>query len=301
MRRLRTTSAVAAVAVIMALAGCSSGEASDPSAIKGSFDIGGRSLYLECTGTGTPTIVMDAGLGNSHTTWAKVVPDVRGADRTCTYDRANIGASDKAPTPRTSSDVVDDLHRLLEAAKVPAPYVLVGHSFAGMSMRLFASTYPNEVVGLVLVDPTPPTFIDDECAIVDAGLCDRLRADASPTKNPEGLDIDASAKALAAAGPLPAVPMIVLAATVHHQATITDLCRRGADRGAVATTPAGTRGEPPDRSYRGRGGRPRHPIAAPGGGGRRASLRARDDLSGTTRRRSPTSWSARCRLLDGDA
>lgn len=133
MTRLRTTSAVAAVAVIMALAGCSSGEASDPSAIKGSFDIGDRSLYLECTGTGTPTIMMDAGLGNSHTTWAKVVPDVRGANRTCTYDRANIGASDKAPTPRTSSDVVDDLHRLLETAKVPAPYVLVGHSFAGMN------------------------------------------------------------------------------------------------------------------------------------------------------------------------
>lgn len=222
MRRLRTTSAVAAVAVIIALAGCSSSEASDPSAIKGSFDIGGRSLYLECTGTGTPTIVMDAGLGNSHTTWAKVVPDARTANRTCTYDRANIGASDKAPTPRTSSDVVDDLHRLLQAAKVPAPYVLVGHSFAGMSMRLFASTFPNEVVGLVLIDPTPPTFIDDECAIVDAGLCDRLRADSSPTKNPDGLDIDASAKALAAAGPLPAVPMVVLAATVHHQATITD-------------------------------------------------------------------------------
>jgi pimeloyl-ACP methyl ester carboxylesterase len=222
MTRLRTSSAAAALVTVMALAGCSAGQASDPSAIKGSFDIGGRSLYLECTGTGTPTIVMDAGLGNSHTTWAKVVPDVHGANRTCTYDRANIGASDKAPTPRTSSDVVDDLHRLLAAAKVPAPYVLVGHSFAGMSMRLFASTFPNEVVGLVLVDPAPPTFIDDECAIVDASLCDKLRADASPARNPDGLDIDASAKALTAADPLPAVPMIVLAATVHHQATITD-------------------------------------------------------------------------------
>lgn len=222
MTRLRTSSAAAAVAIVIAFAGCSAGEASDPSAIKDTFDVGGRSLYLECTGTGTPTIVMDAGLGNSHTTWVKVVPDVRGANRTCTYDRANIGASDKAPTPRTSSDVVDDLHRLLEAAKVPAPYVLVGHSFAGMSMRLFASTFPDEVVGLVLVDPTPPTFIDDECAIVNASLCDTLRADSRPAENPDGLDIDGSAEALGAAGPLPTIPMVVLAATIHHQTAITD-------------------------------------------------------------------------------
>jgi pimeloyl-ACP methyl ester carboxylesterase len=220
--RLRASMAAAAAAVLIAIAGCSAGASSDPSAIKGSFDIGGRSLYLECSGTGTPTIVMDAGLGNDHTTWAKVVPEVRGANRTCTYDRANIGASDKATKPRTSSDVVDDLHRLLAAAKVPAPYILVGHSFAGMSMRLFASTYPTEVVALVLVDPTPPTFIDDECAIVSTSLCDTLRADSAASKNPDGLDIAGSAAALAAAGPLPAVPLVVLAATVHHQTTITD-------------------------------------------------------------------------------
>jgi pimeloyl-ACP methyl ester carboxylesterase len=221
MRLLASPTAFAA-AVVIAFAGCSAGATADPSAIKGSFDIGSRSLYLECSGTGTPTIVMDAGLGNDHTTWAKVAPDVHGANRTCTYDRANIGASDKAPKPRTSSDVVDDLHRLLAVAKVSAPYILVGHSFAGMSMRLFASTYPNEVVALVLVDPTPPTFIDDECAIVSTSLCDTLRADSAPAKNPDGLDIVGSAAALAAAGPLPAVPLVVLAATIHQQTAITD-------------------------------------------------------------------------------
>jgi pimeloyl-ACP methyl ester carboxylesterase len=221
-KRLRASWSAAFVALVVALGGCSSGSTSDPSAIKGSFDIGGRSLYLECTGTGTPTIVMDAGLGNDHTTWAKVVPEVRGANRTCTYDRANIGASDKASKPRTSSDVVDDLHRLLAAANVHAPYVLVGHSFAGMSIRLFASRYPGEIVGLVLVDPTPPTFIDDQCAIVSPSLCDTLRADSVPANNPDGLDIAGSASALAAAGPLPAVPLVVVAATVHHQTAITD-------------------------------------------------------------------------------
>jgi pimeloyl-ACP methyl ester carboxylesterase len=165
---------------------------------------------------------MDAGLGNSHTTWSQVVPGLRGHNQTCTYDRANIGASDKAPTPRTSADVVDDLHRLLAAAKVSGPYVLVGHSFAGMSVRLFASTYPRDVVGLVLVDPTPPTFIDDECALVEPTLCSTLTADAAPAKNPDGLDLAGSAKALAAAPGLPAIPMVVLAATVHHQSAISD-------------------------------------------------------------------------------
>lgn len=219
---LTRPSVAALAALLLVLAGCGTDPSPDPTPVAGLFDIGDRSLFVECTGSGSPTIVMDAGLGNSHTTWSKVVPGVRDSNRTCTYDRANIGASDKAPTPRTSAEVVDDLHRLLSAAEIPAPYVLVGHSFAGMSVRLFASTYPSEVVALVLVDPTPPTFIDDECAIVDAALCETLRADSAPEKNPDGLDIAGSAAALAVAGPLPSIPMVVLAATVHHQTAIKD-------------------------------------------------------------------------------
>lgn len=221
-----TSTAVALRALVLTLvpllAACGASASPDPNAIKGKFDVGGRSLYLECAGVGSPTIVMDAGLGNSHTTWSAVVPGVRDTNRTCAYDRANIGDSDKAAVPRTSADVVADLHQLLTAAKVAGPYLLVGHSFAGMSMRLYASTYPTDVVGLVLVDPTPPTFIDDECAIVDPTLCATLRADSAPSKNPDGLDIAGSAAKLAAAGPLPAVPLLVLAATTHHQTAIKD-------------------------------------------------------------------------------
>jgi pimeloyl-ACP methyl ester carboxylesterase len=223
---MSTVTAVAlralALTLVVLLAACGASASPDPNAIKGKFDVGGRSLYLECAGAGSPTIVMDAGLGNSHTTWNAVVPGVRDGNRTCTYDRANIGDSDKATVPRTSADVVADLHELLAAAKVAGPYLLVGHSFAGMSMRLYASTYPADVVGVVLVDPTPPTFVDDECAIVDATLCAALRADSAPTKNPDGLDMAGSAARLAAAGPLPAVPLVVLAATTHHQAAIKD-------------------------------------------------------------------------------
>jgi len=193
----------------------------DPGSIRGSFDVGNRSLYLECVGEGSPTIVMETGNGGDHTAWEDVVPSVRDTNQTCTYDRANLGASDSAPTPRTSADVVEDLHGLLTVAGIPAPYVLVGHSFGGISMRLYAATYPDEVAGLVLVDPTPTTFVDDACAIVDATACESMGAEFDPSLN-EGLDIVGSADALLAAGPLPAVPLVVLVADDHSQDAITD-------------------------------------------------------------------------------
>jgi pimeloyl-ACP methyl ester carboxylesterase len=193
----------------------------DPGSIRGSFDVGDRSLYIECVGAGAPTIVMETGLGGDHSAWEQVVPDLRGANQTCTYDRANVGESDQAPTPRTSADVVADLHGLLEAAGIPAPYVLVGHSFGGISMRLYASTYPDDVAGLVLVDPTPTTFVDDACAIVDETACESMGAEFEPSRG-EGLDLVGSANALSAAGPLPAVPLLVLVADDHSQDAVTD-------------------------------------------------------------------------------
>lgn len=196
-------------------------QAWDPGSIRGSFDVGDRSLYLECVGEGTPTIVMDSGLGRDHTAWEQVVPELRGANQTCTYDRANVGESDEALTPRTSADVVADVHGLLEAGGIPAPYVLVGHSFGGISMQLYTSTYPADVAGLVLVDSTPPTFLDDACAVVDAAGCESMTAEFDPSRG-EGLDLVGSADALSAAGPLPDVPLVVLVADDHSQDAITD-------------------------------------------------------------------------------
>ena len=115
-----------------------------------------------------------------------------------------------------------DLHRLLEVAGVNPPYVLVGRSFGGFSVGLFASTHPGDVAAVVLVDAPPINFVDDECAIVDAGLCERLPADWQPSKNPEGLDVAGSGSGIAAPAPFPAVPLVVLAATNHHQSAITD-------------------------------------------------------------------------------
>ncbi|MEO8468365.1 MAG: alpha/beta hydrolase [Chloroflexota bacterium] len=209
-------------AVVIILAACSAAPSPDPTSIKGKFDVGGRSLYVECSGSGSPTVVMDAGLGNTHDTWRLVAPMIAKHTRTCTYDRANLGASDPAAKPRSSAEVIADLDALLKAAAISGPYVLVGHSFGGLSMRLFAAEHPADVVGIVLVDPTPVTFVDRECAIVTKALCDALRKGWEPSANPEGLDFFKTVAEVLAAGPLPTVPLVVLAATNHHQAAITD-------------------------------------------------------------------------------
>lgn len=197
----------------------------DPSAIRGSFDVGGRSLYLECVGEGSPTVVMEAGSGGDHTTWEAVVGGVRGSHRTCTYDRANTGESSAVPGVRTSWDVVADLHVLLDTAQIPPPYILVGHSLGGISTRLFAASYADEVVGVVLVDATPPTFVEDACVVVDAAQCAIFRSDFQPEHN-DGVDIADSSSAIAAAAPLQPMPLVVLAANDHGHDGFTPELRR---------------------------------------------------------------------------
>ena len=117
-------------------------------------DIGGRRLHVSCTGTGSPTVILEAGLGDSSETWNAVQPAVAGFTRVCAYDRANKGTSDPDPRPefRTSRVIIDDLSRLLRAAPISGPYVLVGHSLGGAHIRLYASRFPKDVVGMVLVD-----------------------------------------------------------------------------------------------------------------------------------------------------
>ncbi len=95
---------------------------------------------------------MDAGLGDSYLTWRSIQPLAARSTRVCAYDRAGLGYSDRGPEPRDSRRLVAELHALLRQAHLPAPYVLVGHSFGGFNTRLFAYTWPDEVAALVLVD-----------------------------------------------------------------------------------------------------------------------------------------------------
>ena len=113
---------------------------------------GGRRLNLYCRGDGSPTVVFDSGLGDSTVAWALVQPAIAKKTRACSYDRAGLAFSDAATRPNDAKNDAEDLHALLHAAHVAPPYILVGHSAAGMAVRVFADHYRDEVVGMVIVD-----------------------------------------------------------------------------------------------------------------------------------------------------
>ncbi len=115
-------------------------------------DVGGYKLNLDCSGEGSPTVILEGGVGAPAMIWALVQPQVAPFTRVCSYDRAGYGWSDSGPMPRTSARIAQELHTLLHNASVDPPYILVGHSFGGFDIRLFAASHPDEVAGVVLVD-----------------------------------------------------------------------------------------------------------------------------------------------------
>jgi len=136
--------------------------------------VGDHRLHIRCDGEGGPPVIFDAALGGSSLSWSLVHPAVARLTRACSYDRAGFGWSDAGPLPRTAGRIADELHELLRAAAVPPPYVLVGHSYGGLVMRLYASRHPNDVAGLVLIEPaipeewTNPT--DEQRALIARGV-----------------------------------------------------------------------------------------------------------------------------------
>jgi pimeloyl-ACP methyl ester carboxylesterase len=121
----------------------------------GLFDIGGRKMFLSCSdgAPGRPTVILESGMNETSASWSTIVPQIAAFTRVCVYDRAGLGKSESAgDTRRSSVQIVADLRSLLRTAGVEPPYVMVGHSFGGLNARLFAATYPTEVVGIVLVD-----------------------------------------------------------------------------------------------------------------------------------------------------
>jgi pimeloyl-ACP methyl ester carboxylesterase len=115
-------------------------------------DVGGHHLHLHCVGQGSPTVVLDAGLGAFSLDWGAVQPQIATSTRVCAYDRAGLGWSEPGPLPRSPQQFAAELYALLTNAGVEGPYVLVAHSISGKTARLFASQHPNDVAGMVLVD-----------------------------------------------------------------------------------------------------------------------------------------------------
>jgi pimeloyl-ACP methyl ester carboxylesterase len=125
-------------------------------------DVGTHNLYIHCLGTGRPTVVIDTGLGESYESWDYIITTLSRQTRVCAYDRAGYGRSEPGPMPRDSQRTADELHLLLANSGEDAPFLLVGHSLGGLNMQLYASTYPEEVTGLVLLDPSPLAWMMGE-------------------------------------------------------------------------------------------------------------------------------------------
>ena len=179
--------------------------------IEGLFDVGsGRNLYLDCEGTGSPTIVYLHGAGGASSNAGRIPGLLRDDYRFCVYDRANVGRSDPAEGPLTAADAVEDLNVLLAAAAIPGPYVLLGASYGGVVAFIYAATYPDDVAGVVLLDPDVPGIRAWEREFipgVEVSLPDDAWMD-----DAEQVDFDSSLDELdAAAGNVPAVPAILFA------------------------------------------------------------------------------------------
>ncbi len=210
-------------------------------AIAEQVDVGGRSLYLECRGTGSPTVVLQSGYGNAGDIWSvtdtsspAVFPALAETNRVCIYDRPGSalstrtdangtvtldpdgvrpGRSGPVPTtPRDPAEVVTELHDVLAAADVPGPYVMVGHSLGGALNVLYARTYPDEVAGLVIVDsPLPP---QRDALGAEAWEQARLVREDDPSVLPgyeiESYDLGTLFDEIGAATPLPNIPVVIV-------------------------------------------------------------------------------------------
>jgi pimeloyl-ACP methyl ester carboxylesterase len=199
--------------------------------------VGEHRLHLYCSGRGEPAVVLDAGLGGTSLDWTRVQPELAKYTRVCTYDRAGYGWSEPGPRPRSSGRIAEELRTLLRTAAVPEPYVLVGHSFGGYNVRLFASNYPEETAGVVLVDAAHEDQVrhfreegginiaprGQFVVLSSSGIPDNMPQDVRPlarslinssaayqTVRDELISFRRSAAQVRNAAPLPDVPLVVI-------------------------------------------------------------------------------------------
>ena len=204
-RRLGHLILVACLSVALAFAAYPAAASARPpsDSFERLVDVGGHRLYVTCMGRGGPTVILEAPLGGPSQVWSLVQPEVARFTTVCSYDRAGLGRSDASPTPRTAQTSVDELRALLQNAGIRGPYVLVGHSYGGWIVQLFArQDGGRRVTGVVLVDATPMDWVD---------VLDRFGIPVpAPTQNPEAVDLRTSGDQVQAAPAFPNVPLSVL-------------------------------------------------------------------------------------------
>ena len=128
----------------------------------------GYRMHMNCVGSGSPTLILDAGLGNDSLIWGGVQPALAKSTRVCAYDRAGWGLSQAVPVPQDANHIADELHGMLDAANIQGPVVLMGHSIAGIYIRAYATRYPAHVAGLIFVDASTP--LQDEDPVIGAKM-----------------------------------------------------------------------------------------------------------------------------------
>ena len=205
-------------------------------------DVGGHSLNLLIGGQGSPAVVFEGGFGVGIASWSTVQKEVAAFARTVSYDRAGLGQSELGPKPRSAKQIATELHTALEKAGVKPPYVLVGHSFGGIYVRVFAEMYPKEVVAMVLLDPSLPSFNDWLKKNQPARLKD---AEAQIARAPAGIRAEAASTdasyAAAQVAKVPAGILVTLLSATEDETMPADARRVWIEKHKewIATVPEG--------------------------------------------------------------
>jgi len=240
-RKIIFINSAVVVLVCVALAGCAVPAANNPTSLPiatltasptsaprptlpgDKIDVGGFNLYIDCKGTGSPTVILESGLEGDVVTWKDVHPEAAKFTRVCRYDRAGLAHSDYGPTPRDAELTAQDLHTLLTKANIAPPYILVGHSFGGLLIRRYAFDFPEEVTGMIFVDSLQEDWWDEALALLpsDASSDDARLASfrfylrdgwRDPSSNFEAMDIPAVVEQVRETSGFGDIPITVLTA-----------------------------------------------------------------------------------------
>ena len=232
---------LAAAAAVLALSACSgpggaatssgadsTGPALPESAhIDGMFPVGDRELYLTCSGSGEPTILLESGEGMDSGALYPIRAMLDSTTHVCSYDRAGLGMSADAPLPRDADQLAADLNGLLGSANVPGPFVLIGHSLGGLLVQHYARAYPDDVRGVVAMNPVPP--YDRARELMFPLMTEEERAGEVQYfsgQNAEGIDHEASAEQLNSRQVPGGVPFHLVISTVAQCPETDDSCGR---------------------------------------------------------------------------